>query len=197
MRKVILTLIASWMLYKIFYYHIDDKKLDNQASISDNSQICEQNDNQLNLLQYGINVTDVDVKNLTLEGGFSQKSYYKLRSKSAVQEQGNIVRLEMVDAIYEIDQNQQIFFTSNSANLNQKSQIIDLLGCIVIKSGEYEIRGNKMQIDFANLSMLAEDGVYLEYENINLSSQSCSVQDNSIIFNGNVKTNFSFSDNNK
>ncbi|AGJ01847.1 hypothetical protein H374_5620 [Rickettsia prowazekii str. NMRC Madrid E] len=178
------------MLY-IGYILIKSGYINEKNDINVTKKILNLRDNKNYDLKYNVILQDS-----IFEGVNKNLNAYKIKTERAIKESGNKYKLDIINAIYNINQDQALIITAKEGFLDQESNILDLKNDIKLFLDEIIFNTNNARINLVNQNIYGNSSAKLLYKNSSITSDSFNTMDenNIIIFKGNVSTIIDLSD---
>ncbi|WP_041405573.1 LPS export ABC transporter periplasmic protein LptC [Rickettsia prowazekii] len=188
--KSLYLLIIVGMLY-IGYILIKSGYINEKNDINVTKKILNLRDNKNYDLKYNVILQDS-----IFEGVNKNLNAYKIKTERAIKESGNKYKLDIINAIYNINQDQALIITAKEGFLDQESNILDLKNDIKLFLDEIIFNTNNARINLVNQNIYGNSSAKLLYKNSSITSDSFNTMDenNIIIFKGNVSTIIDLSD---
>ena len=138
-------------------------------------------------------------RSLRVEGfQLSQRSddrlIYKLDSPLAEKISDDIFKLIKINAVYNIDQNNQLHISADRGDVDQGKRVMRLQDGVNVVGDRYNLTAKKLEVDFDKSYIWVEDRVKINYDNSNVQGRECVIFSNSknMRCDGNVQANISF-----
>ncbi|AFC74848.1 lipopolysaccharide-assembly, LptC-related family protein [Rickettsia parkeri str. Tate's Hell] len=173
-------LYIGYILIKSGY--INEKNDINVKSLKDNKNFD---------LKYNI-----ILKDSIFEGVSKNLNAYKIKTERAIKESNNKYKLDIINAIYNVNQDQTLIINAKEGFLDEESSILDLKNDVKLLFDEIIFNTNDARIDLVNKNITGSSPAKLLYKNSSITSDSFNTKDenNIIIFKGNVSTIIDLSD---
>ncbi|QWB86661.1 hypothetical protein JRD95_00715 [Rickettsia parkeri] len=173
-------LYIGYILIKSGY--INEKNDINVKSLKDNKNFD---------LKYNI-----ILKDSIFEGVSKNLNAYKIKTERAIKESNNKYKLDIINAIYNVNQDQTLIINAKEGCLDEESSILDLKNDVKLFFDEIIFNTNDARIDLVNKNITGPSPAKLLYKHSSITSDSFNTKDenNIIIFKGNVSTIIDLSD---
>ncbi|WP_392506501.1 LPS export ABC transporter periplasmic protein LptC [Rickettsia sp. 2024-CO-Wats] len=121
---------------------------------------------------------------------------YKIKTERAIKESNNKYKLDIINAIYNVNQDQTLIINAKEGFLDEESNILDLKNDVKLFFDEIIFNTNDARIDLVNKNIISHSPAKLLYKNSSITADSFNTKDenNIIIFKGNVSTIINLSD---
>ncbi|BDU60630.1 hypothetical protein FLA4_10400 [Candidatus Rickettsia kotlanii] len=186
--KSIYLLITVGILY-IGYILIKSGYIneENDINVTENSL----KDNKNFDLKYNIILKDA-----MFAGVNKNLNAYKIKTERAIKESNNKYKLDVINAIYNVNQDQTLIINAKEGFLDEESNILDLKNDVKLFFDEIIFNTNDARIDLVNKNIISHSPAKLLYKNSSITADSFNTKDenNIIIFKGNVSTIIDLSD---
>ncbi|AAU03963.1 LPS export ABC transporter periplasmic protein LptC [Rickettsia typhi] len=188
--KSVYLLIILGMLY-IGYILIQNGYMNEKNDIN----VTKKNLNLRNNKNYDLKY-NVILQDSIFEGVNKNLNAYKIKTERAIKESGNKYKLDIINAIYSIKQDQTLIITAKEGFLDQESNTLDLKNDIKLFVDEIIFNTNNARINLVNQNINGNSSAKLIYKNSSITSDSFNTmnENNIIIFKGNVSTIIDLSD---
>ena len=139
---------------------------------------------------------NIILKDSIFEGVNKNLNAYKIKTERAIKESNNKYKLDIINAIYNVNQDQTLIINAKEGFLDEESNILDLKNDVKLFFDEIILNTNDVRIDLVNKNITGHSPAQLLYKNSSITSDSFSTKDenNIIIFKGNVSTIIDLSD---
>ncbi|EAA25322.1 LPS export ABC transporter periplasmic protein LptC [Rickettsia sibirica] len=139
---------------------------------------------------------NIILKDSIFEGVNKNLNAYKIKTERAIKESNNKYKLYIINAIYNVNQDQTLIINAKEGFLDEESSILDLKNDVKLFFDEIIFNTNDARIDLVNKNITGHSPAKLLYKNSSITSDSFNTQDenNIIIFKGNVSTIIDLSD---
>ncbi|MFV9858287.1 LPS export ABC transporter periplasmic protein LptC [Rickettsia sibirica] len=139
---------------------------------------------------------NIILKDSIFEGVNKNLNAYKIKTERAIKESNNKYKLDIINAIYNVNQDQTLIINAKEGFLDEESSILDLKNDVKLFFDEIIFNTNDARIDLVNKNITGHSPAKLLYKNSSITSDSFNTQDenNIIIFKGNVSTIIDLSD---
>lgn len=139
---------------------------------------------------------NIILKDSIFEGVSKNLNTYKIKTERAIKESNNKYKLDIINAIYNVNQDQTLIINAKEGFLDEESSILDLKNDVKLLFDEIIFNTNDARIDLVNKNITGHSPVTLLYKNSSITSDSFNTKDenNIIIFRGNVSTIIDLSD---
>ncbi|XVN40402.1 MAG: LPS export ABC transporter periplasmic protein LptC [Rickettsia endosymbiont of Argas persicus] len=139
---------------------------------------------------------NIVLKDSVFEGVDRNLKAYSVNAKQAIKDSDNKYKLDIVNGIYDINEDQSVTIYAKEGFLNEESHILDLKNDVKLYFEDVIFDTNDAKIDLINKNIIGNSPVTLFYKNSSVTSDSFKTQDdnNIIIFKGNVSTIIDLSD---
>lgn len=138
---------------------------------------------------------DVAIKKSVIEGSDLQGKNYTIKSESILKSSEDIYRLNNIIGLYNIGQ-VGLELIANMGAMNDKNRTLHLEEQISLEYDGYILNTSKLDIDLKTMSANTNDHVNVTHNGSNLVSDTMNInsQNNTIDFEGNVKTYVNIAD---
>ncbi|AFB24958.1 hypothetical protein RPO_03735 [Rickettsia rickettsii str. Arizona] len=139
---------------------------------------------------------NIILKDSIFEGVSKNLNAYKIKTERAIKESNNKYKLDIINAIYNVNQDQTLIINAKEGFLDEESSILDLKNDVKLFFDEIIFNTNDARIDLVNKNITGHSPTTLLYKNSSITSDSFNTKDenNIIIFKGNVSTIIDLSD---
>ncbi|MCC8467746.1 MAG: LPS export ABC transporter periplasmic protein LptC [Rickettsia endosymbiont of Eriopis connexa] len=139
---------------------------------------------------------NIILKDSIFEGVNKNLNAYKIKTERAIKESDNKYKLDIINAIYNVNQDQILIINAKEGFLDAESNILDLKNDVKLFFDEIIFNTNDARIDLVNKNITGNSSAKLLYKNSSITSDSFNTRDenNIIIFKGNVSTIIDLSD---
>ncbi|MFP3120235.1 LPS export ABC transporter periplasmic protein LptC [Rickettsia sp. R2] len=139
---------------------------------------------------------NIILKDSIFEGVNKNLNAYKIKTERAIKESNNKYKLDIINAIYNVNQDQTLIINAKEGFLDEESNILDLKNDVKLFFDEIIFNTNDARIDLVNKNITGHSPAKLLYKNSSITSDSFNTKDenNIIIFKGNVSTIIDLSD---
>ncbi|MFA1688657.1 LPS export ABC transporter periplasmic protein LptC [Candidatus Rickettsia barbariae] len=139
---------------------------------------------------------NIILKDSIFEGVSKNLNAYKIKTERAIKESNNKYKLDIINAIYDVNQDQTLIINAKEGFLDEESNILDLKNDVKLFFDEIIFNTNDARIDLVNKNITGYSPAKLLYKNSSITSDSFNTKDenNIIIFKGNVSTIIDLSD---
>ncbi|ABV76268.1 LPS export ABC transporter periplasmic protein LptC [Rickettsia rickettsii] len=139
---------------------------------------------------------NIILKDSIFEGVSKNLNAYKIKTERAIKESNNKYKLDIINAIYNVNQDQTLIINAKEGFLDEESSILDLKNDVKLFFDEIIFNTNDARIDLVNKNITGHSPATLLYKNSSITSDSFNTKDenNIIIFKGNVSTIIDLSD---
>ncbi|KIJ88798.1 LPS export ABC transporter periplasmic protein LptC [Rickettsia asembonensis] len=139
---------------------------------------------------------NIILKDSIFEGVNKNLNAYKIKTERAIKESDNKYKLDIINAIYNVNQDQTLIINAKEGFLDEESNILDLKNDVKLFFDEIIFNTNDARIDLVNKNITGNSSAKLLYKNSSVTSDSFNTKDenNIIIFKGNVSTIIDLSD---
>lgn len=139
---------------------------------------------------------NIILKDSIFEGVDKNLNAYLVKAKQAIKDSDNKYKLNIIDAIYNINKDQSITIYAKEGFLNEESRILDLKNDVKLYFNDVIFDTNDAKIDLVNKNIIGDSPSTLFYKNSSVTSDKFNTQNdnNIIIFKGNVSTIIDLSD---
>lgn len=139
---------------------------------------------------------NIILKDSIFEGVNKNLNAYKIKTERAIKESDNKYKLDIINAIYKVNQDQTLIINAKEGFLDEESNILDLKNDVKLFFDEIIFNTNDARIDLVNKNITGNSSAKLLYKNSSITSDSFNTKDenNIIIFKGNVSTIIDLSD---
>ncbi|ABV74991.1 hypothetical protein A1C_03550 [Rickettsia akari str. Hartford] len=139
---------------------------------------------------------NIILKDSIFEGVNKNLDAYKIKTERAIKESDNKYKLDVINAIYNVNQDQTFIINAKEGFLDEGSNILDLKNDVKLFFDEIIFNTNDARIDLVNKNITGNSSAKLFYKNSSITSDSFNIMDetNIIIFKGNVSTIIDLSD---
>ncbi|KJV80887.1 MAG: LPS export ABC transporter periplasmic protein LptC [Rickettsia sp.] len=139
---------------------------------------------------------NIILKDSIFEGVNKNLNAYKIKTERAIKESDNKYKLDIINAIYNVNQDQTLIINAKEGFLDEESNILDLKNDVKLFFDEIIFNTNDARIDLVNKNITGNSSAKLLYKNSSITSDSFNTKDenNIIIFKGNVSTIIDLSD---
>lgn len=139
---------------------------------------------------------NIILKDSIFEGVNKNLNAYKIKTERAIKESDNKYKLDIINAIYNVNQDQTLIINAKEGFLDEESNILDLKNDVKLFFDEIIFNTNDARIDLVNKNITGNSSAKLLYKNSSITSDSFNTKDenNIIIFKGNVFTIIDLSD---
>ncbi|WP_016916810.1 LPS export ABC transporter periplasmic protein LptC [Rickettsia honei] len=139
---------------------------------------------------------NIILKDSIFEGVNKNLNAYKIKTERAIKESNNKYKLDIINAIYNVNQDQTLIINAKEGFLDEDSNILDLKNDVKLFFDEIIFNTNDARIDLVNKNITGHSPAKLLYKNSSITSDSFNTKDenNIIIFKGNVSTIIDLSD---
>ncbi|AFC71212.1 LPS export ABC transporter periplasmic protein LptC [Rickettsia australis] len=139
---------------------------------------------------------NIILKDSIFEGVNKNLNAYKIKTERAIKESGNKYKLDIINVIYNVNQDQTLIINAQEGFLDEGSNILDLKNDVKLFFDEIIFNTNNARIDLVNKNITGNSSAKLFYKNSAITSDSFNTRDenNIIIFKGNVSTIIDLSD---
>ncbi|GAA5252504.1 LPS export ABC transporter periplasmic protein LptC [Candidatus Rickettsia kedanie] len=139
---------------------------------------------------------NIILKDSIFEGVNKNLNAYKIKTERAIQESDNKYKLDIINAIYNVNQDQTLIINAKEGFLDEGSNILDLKNDVKLFFDEIIFNTNDARIDLVNKNITGNSSAKLFYKNSSITSDRFNTRDenNIIIFKGNVSTIIDLSD---
>ncbi|WP_032138618.1 LPS export ABC transporter periplasmic protein LptC [Rickettsia tamurae] len=139
---------------------------------------------------------NIILKDSIFEGVNKNLNAYKIKTERAVKESDNKYKLDIINAIYNVNQDQTLIINAKEGFLDEESNILDLKNDVKLFFDEIIFNTNDARIDLVNKNITGHSPAKLLYKNSSITSDSFNTKDenNIIIFKSNVSTIIDLSD---
>ncbi|QQV75130.1 hypothetical protein H6P87_00676 [Rickettsia tillamookensis] len=139
---------------------------------------------------------NIILKDSIFEGVNKNLNAYKIKTERAIKESDNKYKLDIINAIYNVNQDQTLIINAKEGFLDEESNILDLKNDVKLFFDEIIFNTNDARIDLVNKNITGNSSAKLLYKNSSITSDSFNTRDenNIIIFKGNVSTIIDLSD---
>ncbi len=133
---------------------------------------------------------NIILKDSIFEGVNKNLNAYKIKTERAIKESDNKYKLDIINAIYNVNQDQTLIINAKEGFLDEESNILDLKNDVKLFFDEIIFNTNDASIDLVNKNITGNSSAKLLYKNSSITSDSFNTKDenNIIIFKGNVST---------
>ncbi|WP_341786772.1 LPS export ABC transporter periplasmic protein LptC [Rickettsia endosymbiont of Cantharis rufa] len=139
---------------------------------------------------------NIILKDSIFEGVNKNLNAYTIKTKQAIKESDNKYKLDIINAIYNVNKDQPLTIHAKEGFLDEESSILDLKNDVKLYFDEVIFNTNDARIDLVNKNIAGNSPATLLYKNSSVTSDSFNTVDenNIIIFKGNVSTIIDLSD---
>ncbi|MCC8418796.1 MAG: LPS export ABC transporter periplasmic protein LptC [Rickettsia endosymbiont of Glossina mortisans submortisans] len=139
---------------------------------------------------------NIILKDSIFEGVNKNLNAYKIKTERAIKESDKKYKLDIINAIYNVNQDQTLIINAKEGFLDEESNILDLKNDVKLFFDEIIFNTNDARIDLVNKNITGNSSAKLLYKNSSITSDSFNTKDenNIIIFKGNVSTIIDLSD---
>jgi lipopolysaccharide export system protein LptC len=139
---------------------------------------------------------NIILKDSIFEGVNKNLNAYTIKTKRAIKESDNKYKLDIINAIYNVNKDQTLTIHAKEGFLDEESNILDLKNDVKLYFDEVIFNTNDARIDLVNKNITSNSPATLLYKNSSVTSDSFNTVDenNIIIFKGNVSTIIDLSD---
>lgn len=139
---------------------------------------------------------NIILKDSIFEGVNKNLNAYTIKTKRAIKESDNKYKLDIINAIYNVNKDQTLTIHAKEGFLDEESNILDLKNDVKLYFDEVIFNTNDARIDLVNKNITGNSPATLLYKNSSVTSDSFNTVDenNIIIFKGNVSTIIDLSD---
>ncbi len=139
---------------------------------------------------------NIILKDSIFEGVNKNLNAYKIKTERTIKESDKKYKLDIINAIYNVNQDQTLIINAKEGFLDEESNILDLKNDVKLFFDEIIFNTNDARIDLVNKNITGNSSAKLLYKNSSITSDSFNTKDknNIIIFKGNVSTIIDLSD---
>lgn len=139
---------------------------------------------------------NIILKDSVFEGVDKNLNSYLVKAEQAIKDSDNKYKLDIINGIYNINQNQSVTVYAKEGFLNEELHILDLKNDVKFYFEDMIFDTNDARINLINKSIISDSHATLFHKNSTITSDSFNTQDdnNIIIFKGNVYTTIDLSD---
>lgn len=139
---------------------------------------------------------NIILKDSVFEGVDKNLNSYLVKAEQAIKDSDNKYKLDIINGIYNINQNQSVTVYAKEGFLNEELHILDLKNDVKFYFEDMIFDTNDARINLINKSIISDSPATLFHKNSTITSDSFNTQDdnNIIIFQGNVYTTIDLSD---
>ena len=139
---------------------------------------------------------NIILKDSIFEGVNKNLNAYTIKTERATKESNNKYKLDIINAIYNVNKDQHLIIHAQEGFLDEESNILDLKNDVKIFFDKIIFNTNNARIDLVNQNITGNSSATLFYNNSSITSDSFNTRDknNIIIFKGNVSTIINLSD---
>ncbi|AFB21101.1 LPS export ABC transporter periplasmic protein LptC [Rickettsia canadensis] len=139
---------------------------------------------------------NIILKDSIFEGVNKNLNAYTIKTERATKESDNKYKLDIINAIYNVNKDQHLIIHAQEGFLDEESNILDLKNDVKIFFDKIIFNTNNARIDLVNQNITGNSSATLFYNNSSITSDSFNTRDknNIIIFKGNVSTIINLSD---
>lgn len=139
---------------------------------------------------------NIILKDSIFEGVDKNLNAYLVKAEHAIKDSDNKYKLDIINGIYNINNDQSFTIYAKEGFLNEESHILDLKNDVKFYFEDIIFDTNYARIDLVNKNIMGNSPATLFYKNSSVTSDSFNTQDdnNIIIFKGNVSTTIDLSD---
>ncbi|HJD56296.1 MAG TPA: LPS export ABC transporter periplasmic protein LptC [Rickettsia endosymbiont of Pyrocoelia pectoralis] len=139
---------------------------------------------------------NIILKDSIFEGVNKSLNAYTIRAKEAIKESDNKYKLDIINAVYDVNKEQSVNVYAKEGFLNEEARILDLKNDVKLYFDDIIFDTDYARIDLINRNIISNSPAKLFYKNSSITSDSFNTENdnNIIIFKGNVSTNINLSD---
>ncbi|WP_041405242.1 LPS export ABC transporter periplasmic protein LptC [Rickettsia canadensis] len=139
---------------------------------------------------------NIILKDSIFEGVNKNLNAYTIKTERATKESDNKYKLDIINAIYNVNKDQHLIIHAQEGFLDEESNILDLKNDVKFFFDKIIFNTNNARIDLVNQNITGNSSATLFYNNSSITSDSFNTRDknNIIIFKGNVSTIINLSD---
>jgi len=139
---------------------------------------------------------NIILKDSVFEGVNKNLNAYTIKTERAIKESDNKYKLDIINAIYNVNKDQPLTIYAKEGFLDENSNILDLKNDVKLYFDDVIFNTNDARIDLVNKNITGNSPATLLYKNSSVTSDSFNTVDenNIIIFKGNVSTIIDLSD---
>jgi len=139
---------------------------------------------------------NIILKDSVFEGVDKSLNAYTVKAEQAIKGSDNKYKLDIINGIYNVNNDQSLTIYAKEGILNEESHILDLKNDVKLYFDDIIFDTSDAKIDLVNKNITGNSPATLFYKNSSVTSDSFNTQDdnNIIIFKGNVSTIVDLSD---
>ncbi|WP_347938818.1 LPS export ABC transporter periplasmic protein LptC [Rickettsia oklahomensis] len=175
-------LYIGYILIKSGYINAENNINITKKSVKDNKNFD---------LKYNIILQDS-----TFKGVNKNLNAYTIKTERAIKELDKKYKLDIINAIYNVNKDQHLIIHAQEGVLDEESNILDLKNNVQLFFDKIIFNTNNARIDLVNKNITSNAPAKLFYKNSSITSDSFNTSDenNIIVFKGNVSTIIDLSD---
>ncbi|MGX6960659.1 MAG: LPS export ABC transporter periplasmic protein LptC [Rickettsia endosymbiont of Pentastiridius leporinus] len=139
---------------------------------------------------------NIILKDSIFEGVNKNLNAYTIRAKEAIKESDSKYKLDIINAVYDVNKEQSVNIYAKEGFLNEEAHILDLKNDVKLYFDDIIFDTDYARIDLINRNIISNSPAKLLYKNSTITSDSFNTENdnNIIIFKGNVSTIINLSD---